>query len=304
MIYIRKSDGYSYTVDATNCDGSTASIITSSSCTVPISTLTAGAFVLPWGSSIYAKVIAYNVYGDSDESLPGNGAIILTNPDAPVTLVETVASRAATAITFSWTKGAANGGATVLDYRISSDQSIGDWTILASGVMNTYYTATGLTPGNTYEFKVEARNSYGYSAYSTMNSILCATLPSTPVAPVTSVVASNVIVTLTPPTDNGLAITSYTVYLLNSAGVWAQELTYCDGTDLTIVSSASCTIPLDTLTASTFSLNLGDDVLAKFLATNAYGSSGTSVQGNGALIVLIPDAPLTLTDDPTITLED
>lgn len=66
-------------------------------------------------------MIAYNLYGDSDESEVGNGAIILTNPDAPVGVTEIIESRAATAITLSWSEGAANGGADVLDYRISSD---------------------------------------------------------------------------------------------------------------------------------------------------------------------------------------
>jgi hypothetical protein len=43
---------------------------------------------LPWGSSIFAKVIAVNLYGDSLISLEGNGAIITTNPDAPINLLE------------------------------------------------------------------------------------------------------------------------------------------------------------------------------------------------------------------------
>jgi len=163
-------------------------------------------FQLPWGSGVYAKVVAYNLYGDSLESAVGNGAIILTNPDAPVNLAETIASRSATSITLSWELGTANGGAPVLDYRLSTDQSTETWIILASGITNRFYTATGLTAGQTYQFKVEARNSYGYSSYSLSRSILCATFPSTPIAPVTSVSVNNVIVTLTPPASNGLAI--------------------------------------------------------------------------------------------------
>jgi hypothetical protein len=41
-------------------------------------------FTLEWGASIYAKVLAYNVYGDSLISLEGNGAVIVTIPDAPL----------------------------------------------------------------------------------------------------------------------------------------------------------------------------------------------------------------------------
>jgi hypothetical protein len=41
---------------------------------------------LPWGSSVFAIVTAVNIYGLSLESSAGNGAIILTVPDAPVML--------------------------------------------------------------------------------------------------------------------------------------------------------------------------------------------------------------------------
>ena len=39
-----------------------------------------------WGASIWANVIAQNVIGDSIVSDDGNGAIILTYPDAPIDL--------------------------------------------------------------------------------------------------------------------------------------------------------------------------------------------------------------------------
>jgi len=43
---------------------------------------------LPWGSEIYAKVTAINIYGESLSSSEGNGAVILTYPDPPINLVE------------------------------------------------------------------------------------------------------------------------------------------------------------------------------------------------------------------------
>lgn len=147
-------DGSTFSIDTTSCDGSKAEIISITTCQVPISTLRAGVFQLPWGSSVYAKVTAYNLYGYSTQSPEGNGAIILTNPDAPVSLAETVASRTATSITFTWSLGAANGGTPVIDFRISYDQSIGTYVTLASGVSSQTYTATGLTTGNHYTFKI------------------------------------------------------------------------------------------------------------------------------------------------------
>jgi hypothetical protein len=33
---------------------------------------------------VYAKVTAANVYGSSDDSLPGSGAVVYVVPDAPL----------------------------------------------------------------------------------------------------------------------------------------------------------------------------------------------------------------------------
>jgi hypothetical protein len=54
---------------------------TLTTCTIPVAVLKAAPFSLDWGADVYAKVIATNIYGDSTESLEGNGAYITTNPD-------------------------------------------------------------------------------------------------------------------------------------------------------------------------------------------------------------------------------
>jgi len=55
-------------------------------CTIPISVLKATPFSIDWGRSIFARITATNVYGNSVVSPAGNGAIILTVPDAPTNL--------------------------------------------------------------------------------------------------------------------------------------------------------------------------------------------------------------------------
>ena len=82
-------------------------------------------------------MVAYNLYGSSDSSSVGNGALILTNPDAPTMITEFVSSRSATTITFTWLEGTKNGGAAVLDYRVSYDQSTGLYIDIASGIAQT-----------------------------------------------------------------------------------------------------------------------------------------------------------------------
>ena len=103
---------------------------------------------------MYAQVRATNVYGNSGVSTPGNGAVILTNPDPPTNVIQVVATTTPTAIGLTWTQPAANGGSAVIDYRISYDQSADSYVVLASGVTATIFVATSLVTGNTYKFKV------------------------------------------------------------------------------------------------------------------------------------------------------
>jgi len=56
------------------------------SCSVLISDLIVAPYHLPWGSSVFAKVVAFNIKGNSVESAAGNSAVILTIPDAPTNL--------------------------------------------------------------------------------------------------------------------------------------------------------------------------------------------------------------------------
>jgi hypothetical protein len=88
---------------------------------VPIATLKAVPFNLAWGASVFAKVSAINIVDTSLSSLAGNGAIILTYPDAPTLLANNPAVTTAIAIGLTWSNGAATGGTPVIDYRISYD---------------------------------------------------------------------------------------------------------------------------------------------------------------------------------------
>jgi len=99
-IAIQKGHG-TYASELANCDGSQQSVIAASSCTIPIATLQALLFNLGW-ASVFAKVIATNVVGSSFSSPEGNGVVILTYPDAPVSLANIAAQTDATKITLTW----------------------------------------------------------------------------------------------------------------------------------------------------------------------------------------------------------
>ena len=54
------------------------------SCSIPISTLISQPYNLIYGSSVYAKITAINIYGISITSNEGNGAVIFNVPNAPI----------------------------------------------------------------------------------------------------------------------------------------------------------------------------------------------------------------------------
>jgi hypothetical protein len=208
---ILNSDGTSYSYNYDYCNGENAAVMSTTSCTIPISSLIAAPFILPWGASIFAKIQCYNSYGDSFESTSGNGAIIYTVPDAPYGLLEDTAYRTFDQLRITWTAGAANGGTSVLHYRISYVQGSGVYSVIAEEVYDLYYSATGLTFGETYKFKVEAKTFYEYSDYSEAITLLCATLPLQPDLPTTVIFNSNCVISWVAPSDQGSAITEYKV---------------------------------------------------------------------------------------------
>jgi len=95
-----------------------------------------------WVDSVFAKVIATNIVNSSVESPSGNGGVILTNPDAPINLANDATITDATRIGLTWQPGAANGGTTVIDYRLSWDQGTFNNVVLASGITTTFYITT------------------------------------------------------------------------------------------------------------------------------------------------------------------
>jgi len=60
------------------------------------------------------------------------------------------------------------------------------------------------------------------------------------------------------------------------------------------MSATNCLIPLSVLTSAPYNLIFNDGVFAQVIATNFYGNSTTSLTGGGALIVLVPNAPVNL----------
>jgi hypothetical protein len=79
--------------------------------------------------------------------------------------------------------------------------------------LTTSYTAIGLTSGVTYEFRVEARNSYNYGAPSAEIVLLAAFKPEAPGQPQTDTINHQVQVSWPEPVDNGSPILGYKIFI-------------------------------------------------------------------------------------------
>ena len=129
--------------------------------------LTTTPYSLAWGNHVFAKVAAINIFGISVVSLEGNGAKIITYPDAPILLAEESTRRTPTGLTLTWADGVADGGSEIIDYQVSYDEASGaDFVIFESNILTSEFIVSSLVRGLTYQFKVQARNSFGLSAYS------------------------------------------------------------------------------------------------------------------------------------------
>ncbi len=101
-------------------------------------------------------------------------------------MAEDTSLRTKSTLGITWTQAEFTGGAVIIDYRISIAQVGESYLVLASNLVNPSYTAIELTSGITYQFKVESRNSYGYSAYSDSITLLCAYKPDAPASVTTT----------------------------------------------------------------------------------------------------------------------
>lgn len=107
-----------YTLESLDCVGTDSSIITNQECTIQIETLLATPYNVDGGDHIYGKVSAINVYGESAESIEGNGAYYTRVPDAPLDVQEDRTGKTSTTLDLVWTDGLNNGGIQLIDYRV------------------------------------------------------------------------------------------------------------------------------------------------------------------------------------------
>ncbi len=239
-------------------------------------------------------------------SSTGDGATIVYPPDAPLSVSDVLTITNSLKVGLTWVDGVSSGGTSVIDY-IVQYQLNGVWTQLDSGVTSKPYTTSAtLVAGDSYLFRVIARNSVGTSLESDKEHvpvlILVAQAPAQPLAPTTTRDLNTIIITWQEPVSYGnTAVISYTIQIRKSDNVTFSETTECNGALPSVRDSHKCTVLISTLTSSAFSLAWGEPVYAKVLATNIKGPSPYSPAGNGDLVSISPDVPTGLNNVPGIT---
>jgi hypothetical protein len=85
---------------------------------------------------------------------------------------------------------------------------------------------------------------------------------------------------------------------------YLEETVECVGTSTDVIDNQICHVALDTLIVPPWSLVMNEEVWVQIIAFNYYGESLISDSGNNGLIKLIPDAPVNLLDDRSVTNDD
>ena len=224
-------------------------------------------------------------------------------PDAPVNLRNNAELTNAFSIALLWDNGVSDGGTAVLDYRVVVELESGDLIVDEFIIPQAYQTSDSfeLTPGALYTFKVQSRNSVGYSLFSDVVTVRAARVPDPPENVLTTTVEStNVVVTWTAPYDGGSEILSYHIQVqLNDGSLYDDSL--CDGTDPTVFAALECTIPITKLKGEPYNHPWGAGIYVKIAAINIVGSSAYTDLTNGAIILTTPSAPQNLIENPTLT---
>lgn len=132
--------------------------------------------------------------------------------------------------------------------------------------------------------------------------MLCAFKPEAPVAPISTNLNEKIVIEWSEPVKNGSPITGYKIYIIqHSSNAFIQESVYCNGLSDYVIANRVCIVPLLTLYSPPYNLEQGESVQVKIIGINFYGDSPQSLAGNGALIWVVPDAPIYIANEISTT---
>ena len=153
-----------------------------------MSVFTAAPYSLSIDNVIKGKVSATNNKGTSALStLNSTGALVQKVPQ----IAPTIQSGSLTSMNqiqlewFNLTLNSQNGGSPIIEYKIFWDNGVGNDVfselVTITNLTTLKYTKTGVVEGLVYQFKIQAKNIYGYGPLSTSpQSITPASIPYQP----------------------------------------------------------------------------------------------------------------------------
>ena len=229
-------------------------------------------------------VVAGQAVGASDTDfavLVYEGA---TAPGAPTSLGSTAGDAQ---VDLSWTAPTSNGGASLSGYKVESSTNSGSsWSTVVADTASTdtSYTATSLTNGTAYDFRVSAINSVGTGSASDTTTATPVTTPGVPTSLGSTAGDAQVDLAWTAPTSNGGAsLSGYKVESSTDSG------------------SSWSTVVADTASASTAytatSLTNGTAYDFRVSAINAAGT-GSASSSTSATPRTTPGQPTALAGTP------
>lgn len=201
-------------------------------------------------------------------------------PSAPRSLAATP-DPGASSVSLSWLAPSSDGGSAVTGYRIERSSSPAFTSPTVTTVSNVLSTViAGLTPGQTYHFRISALNAVTaaastWSVYSTAASAFLGSVPGAPTALAATAALGCVALTwAAPASDGGVAITGYRVEWSTSAGFAGSSSRVVDAAGLG--ATITGLLPATLYYFRAFAINsIGESV--------ASGSTSTTTLARGAL---------------------
>lgn len=306
------------------CDGSDPVVAANLYCDVAVSTLAASPFDLSRGDAIVAVARAENIVGWSPLYSEPNAGVAVTIQQAPGTPpgAVTLTSQSESSLTVEMPALLDLGGSPITSYNLQYDQGaaagagssspaeedfvslIGE--IPANNLAVTEVTLAGLNTNMIYSFRYRAANKHGWGGFSPVLGVVTATVPAAVAAlsfSVESATPTSVTIQWSAPYNGGNPISSYQILIQHQDGVsLSEELSYCDGSQLAIITARRCEIPLTTLRAAPFSLALDQLVAAQVAATNDVGQGAFAPLNTAG--VHIQTEPLAPPSSPSLVNSD
>jgi len=217
-----------------------------------------------------------------------------------------------TQIQVNWsplTSSTDTGGSEILSYNLQFDSGTGLWVDLvgySSDYSQLTYTVTdGLTKGIAYQFRIRARNIYGWALLLSDPSTIIKTsgVPAQMFTVTTSydtgVDPTSVKITWLQPYSNSEPVIDYQVVIRHKdLSTFSEESVNCNGAVDPAKTSLYCFVPLTVLRSNPYLLEFNDLVVAKARARNAWGYGIYSESNTaGASIQTEPSAPASPTLD-------